>query len=204
MPSWRRSYHVHAGSHSFRLPDVQSLPVPDADRSARTSPQTSQFRAAGVRVQRLRLVSAGPTQDFRPDGGLDSAPSRAEASAPVRVFNPITSRDFRGTLMQDRSRPLRSPPHAEPFRSPDVCSQDTGTGVRAVAMVMISCPNTGRDVPTGIETDPSSFESFGAAAPIHCRACGRAHAWSKSNAWLAGSLSCLQENSPSRGLRAIG
>jgi len=56
-----------------------------------------------------------------------------------------------------------------------------------MAMVMISCPNTGRDVPTGIETDPSSFESFVAAAPI------REHAWSKTNAWLAGSLGCLQE-----------
>ena len=62
-----------------------------------------------------------------------------------------------------------------------------------MAMVMISCPNTGRDVPTGIETDPSSFESFGAAAPIHCPACGRHHAWSKTNAWLAGSLWCLLE-----------
>ncbi len=32
------------------------------------------------------------------------------------------------------------------------------TGGRAMAMVMISCPNTGRDVPTGIETDPSMVE----------------------------------------------
>ena len=62
-----------------------------------------------------------------------------------------------------------------------------------MAMVMISCPNTGRDVPTGIETDPSSFETFGAAAPIRCPVCGRDHAWSKTNAWLAGSLWCLQE-----------
>jgi hypothetical protein len=64
-----------------------------------------------------------------------------------------------------------------------------------MAMVMISCPNTGRDVATGIETDPCSFEAFGTAAPLRCPACGRDHAWSKTNAWLAGSLWCLQETS---------
>jgi hypothetical protein len=74
-----------------------------------------------------------------------------------------------------------------------------------MAMVMISCPNTGRDVPTGIETDPSSFESFRAAAPIRCPVCGRDHAWSKRNAWLAGSLWCLQEvGSPPQRPRPIG
>jgi hypothetical protein len=74
-----------------------------------------------------------------------------------------------------------------------------------MAMVMISCPNTGRDVPTGIETDPSSFESFDAAAPIRCPVCGRDHAWSKTNAWLAGSLGYLQEAKfPSRRPRSIG
>ena len=73
-----------------------------------------------------------------------------------------------------------------------------------MAMVMISCPNTGRDVATGIETDPSSFESFGAAAPIRCPVCGREHAWSKTNAWLAGSLESIQETQfPSRRLRPI-
>jgi hypothetical protein len=62
-----------------------------------------------------------------------------------------------------------------------------------MAIVMISCPNTGRDVPTGIETDPSSFENFGATARIQCPACGRIHAWSKTNAWLAGSLWSLHD-----------
>jgi len=74
-----------------------------------------------------------------------------------------------------------------------------------MAMVMISCPNTGRDVPTGIETDPSTFESFRAAAPLRCPVCGRDHAWSKTNAWLAGSLWCLQETRfPPRMSRGIG
>jgi len=74
-----------------------------------------------------------------------------------------------------------------------------------MAMVMISCPNTGRDVATGIETDPSTFESFGAAAPIRCSVCGRDHAWSKTNAWLAGSLWCLQETKfPSARPRLVG
>lgn len=74
-----------------------------------------------------------------------------------------------------------------------------------MAMVMISCPNTGRDVPTGIETDPSSFESFRSAAPIRCPVCGRDHAWSKRNAWLAGSLSCLQDvKFPPRRSRPVG
>ncbi len=74
-----------------------------------------------------------------------------------------------------------------------------------MAMVMISCPNTGRDVPTGIETDPSSFESFGAIARIRCPVCGREHAWSKTNAWLAGSLWSLQDTKfPARTSRLLG
>ena len=73
---------------------------------------------------------------------------------------------------------------------PDLLAR--GQEDRQMAMVMIVCPRTGRDVPTGIETDPSSFESFGAAAPLKCPACGRAHAWSKANAWLAGSLGAME------------
>src|SRR5260370_28356588 len=63
------------------------------------------------------------------------------------------------------SRYLLRPTHGTLCRSA-VFVRQTAQGIRAMAMVMISCPNTGRDVPTGIETDPSSFETFVAAAPI--------------------------------------
>jgi hypothetical protein len=58
-----------------------------------------------------------------------------------------------------------------------------------MAAVMIVCPETGQDVSTGIETDPSSFESFTATAVSRCPVCGYEHAWSNRNAWLAAGLS---------------
>ncbi len=52
-------------------------------------------------------------------------------------------------------------------------------------MVMIRCPVTGKEVPTGFGMDRASFEScqfidnsFG------CAACGQMHTWSKGDAFV--------------------
>jgi hypothetical protein len=55
-----------------------------------------------------------------------------------------------------------------------------------MGIIMINCPATGRDVSTGIET--IGIEELPAVtAKMVCPACGRMHAWTKADAWLAHS-----------------
>ena len=59
-----------------------------------------------------------------------------------------------------------------------------------MSMVMIRCPNTGAEVPTGLETDASSFASLPEiATQMTCRSCGAVHSWTRGEAWLAAKLS---------------
>jgi hypothetical protein len=54
-----------------------------------------------------------------------------------------------------------------------------------MAMVTIICPETGRPVSTGIETDTETFERLpNAYADLKCPLCGRVHRWRKSDATL--------------------
>jgi hypothetical protein len=54
-----------------------------------------------------------------------------------------------------------------------------------MALVMITCPNTGRPVPTGMELDPAAFDSseFG-DIHLECPECPEIHPWSKDDAYL--------------------
>jgi hypothetical protein len=53
-----------------------------------------------------------------------------------------------------------------------------------MATICTSCPNTGRDISTGIETDADSFESLpDVIARVHCPHCGERHDWPKYNAF---------------------
>jgi len=55
-------------------------------------------------------------------------------------------------------------------------------------VLMIRCPNTGRSVSTGIETDEHSFSRIpDVLAHTRCPVCGLDHAWWKREAWLADS-----------------
>jgi hypothetical protein len=51
--------------------------------------------------------------------------------------------------------------------------------------IMIRCPNTSREIFTGVLSDPGSFAltSF-FVSHVSCPACGQQHRWSKSDAWL--------------------
>jgi hypothetical protein len=52
---------------------------------------------------------------------------------------------------------------------------------------MISCPNTGRPVATGIEVEPGTFEQLpDVLAHTSCPHCGLDHSWWKREAWLNG------------------
>ena len=53
-------------------------------------------------------------------------------------------------------------------------------------MVTIRCPNTGKDVATGIETDAASFSQVrDVLARSPCPLCGLEHVWWTREAWLA-------------------
>jgi len=52
-------------------------------------------------------------------------------------------------------------------------------------MLMVRCPATGRDFPSGIEMDQLSFEKTPAfTGTIRCPFCGVEHPWSKIDAWV--------------------
>ena len=49
------------------------------------------------------------------------------------------------------------------------------------AMIVFTCPNTGRDVSAGILTDERSFANLPRRKmAVHCKQCGREHQW-----WIA-------------------
>lgn len=52
-------------------------------------------------------------------------------------------------------------------------------------MVMIRCPKTGKDAPTGISMDKKSFESSQMSNnQLKCPHCGEMHVWSKAQAFV--------------------
>jgi predicted RNA-binding Zn-ribbon protein involved in translation (DUF1610 family) len=54
-----------------------------------------------------------------------------------------------------------------------------------MAVVMIKCSQTGRDVSTGIETDAETFERLpDLSTQLQCPQCGRMHVWRKAEAFL--------------------
>jgi hypothetical protein len=59
-----------------------------------------------------------------------------------------------------------------------------------MATICTSCPNTGRAISTGIETDADSFLAIPEVIiRVRCPHCGEEHNWSKHNAFL-------RENAP--------
>jgi hypothetical protein len=56
-----------------------------------------------------------------------------------------------------------------------------------VASLLITCPNTGQPISTGIETDEYSLQQIAdVPSRTHCPACGLNHTWWKREAWLEG------------------
>jgi hypothetical protein len=51
--------------------------------------------------------------------------------------------------------------------------------------VMIKCPNTGHDIPTGIVADRESFKATPVFfARVLCPLCGKQHEWFAQQAWV--------------------
>jgi len=56
-----------------------------------------------------------------------------------------------------------------------------------MADILTPCPNTGRDIPTGLKTEWVVFDSLPRIPiPIRCPACGEWHAWTSLTAWVDG------------------
>lgn len=54
-----------------------------------------------------------------------------------------------------------------------------------MSVIMIKCPNTDRDIFTGIEIDFVSFNRLpDVTSHSHCAACGVDHPWRRGEAWL--------------------
>ena len=54
-----------------------------------------------------------------------------------------------------------------------------------MGMVMIRCPATGHEVPTGIELDQSRFRSSAVFfARSYCPVCRTQHEWFAKDAWI--------------------
>jgi hypothetical protein len=57
--------------------------------------------------------------------------------------------------------------------------------VSHASVLMFRCPNTGRELSTGIEMDAATFEQLpDIRSQIKCPACSLDHVWSTSEAWL--------------------
>lgn len=54
-----------------------------------------------------------------------------------------------------------------------------------MSQVLITCPVSGEEVPTGISLPPELFEeAVFADNSVTCPACGQVHVWSKEDAFL--------------------
>ena len=55
-----------------------------------------------------------------------------------------------------------------------------------MAMLMIICPIAHRALSTGVEVEPSKFESLlDVPRTVACAHCGGAHVWHKRESWLS-------------------
>jgi hypothetical protein len=55
-----------------------------------------------------------------------------------------------------------------------------------MAMLMVTCPVAHRPVSSGVDVEPSKFESLlDVARTVACPRCGGNHVWHKREAWLA-------------------
>jgi hypothetical protein len=56
-----------------------------------------------------------------------------------------------------------------------------------MALIVIKCPTTAEDVPTGMATDRAAWDRLPPiwlGEPFRCPKCGEIHVWTKNDAWL--------------------
>jgi hypothetical protein len=72
--------------------------------------------------------------------------------------------------------------------NPYCCLRNIWNGESFMGAVMIKCPDTGRDIATGMVADRVSFNSTPVFfARVHCPLCGAEHEWFAKEAWVCES-----------------
>jgi len=65
--------------------------------------------------------------------------------------------------------------------------------------VMVRCPQTGRELATGLEADRESFKSTPVFfSSVYCPVCRTEHEWFAKEAWVCESAARLDEKARSR------
>lgn len=55
-----------------------------------------------------------------------------------------------------------------------------------MGMVMVRCPISGKEIPTGIETETAILELLpNVETAVHCAECGEKHFWTIEHAYVA-------------------
>jgi len=61
---------------------------------------------------------------------------------------------------------------------------------------MVQCPETGRDIPTGIVTDRKSFDTTPVFfAQVYCAFCRTEHEWFAKDAWVCEAVPDVADRS---------
>jgi hypothetical protein len=72
--------------------------------------------------------------------------------------------------------------------------------VSAMGNVMVKCPGTGREIPTGMIADPVSFRSSPVFfARVDCPLCRTQHEWFAQEAWVCEAGGNLEAEHAGRG-----
>lgn len=71
-----------------------------------------------------------------------------------------------------------------------------------MAAIFTICPESGREIATGIEADTATLEKLPAfRGRVHCAHCLKDHEWSQGDMWLRESDGTLRPWTPPIGLR---
>jgi hypothetical protein len=99
-----------------------------------------------------------------------------------------TSRNITTSTVTSRTRDVAKSPRS---RQTTVASPGYRTGNKghnpetAMGTVMIKCPDTGRDIPTGMVADRERFRAMPVFfARVLCPLCGKQHEWFAQQAWV--------------------
>jgi hypothetical protein len=66
--------------------------------------------------------------------------------------------------------------------------------MRSLNVVMVKCPNTGRELSTGIEMDAATFKRLpDIRSQLMCPICKVDHVWSTREAWLGNPAPSVPE-----------
>jgi hypothetical protein len=66
--------------------------------------------------------------------------------------------------------------------------------MKQVSIATVRCPNTGRELSTGIEMDAPTFEKLtNIRSQMRCPVCSHNHTWSTREAWLGNPIGSCRE-----------